>query len=474
MSEQIPVKDVTPDVQIQQPDPRKSNSFNPRNRIYVRAVQGLYQRLRQRMGFVMLGLFLLLPWVPYGGRQGILLDIADQKFQLFGLTLMPQDFTLVAYLFMLAAFSLFFVTTFLGRVWCGYMCPQTVWTFLFIWFEEKFEGTANQRKKLDQSPWNFDKAWRKAAKHLGWLAVALLTSLTFVAYFVPARELFPGFFTLQAGGWTSFAVIFFAFCTYGNAGWMREIMCTHICPYARFQSVMFDKDTFIVGYDPRRGEPRGPRSRKQDHKALGLGDCIDCQLCVQVCPTGIDIRNGLQYECINCGACIDACDGVMDKMGYPRKLISYTTEHQLSGGKTHVARPKLIGYGAVMAVMLGLFVLTLATRSLAQLDVVRDRNALYRETNEGLIENSYTLKVLNKDAKVHDFVLKVKGLPADAQWNGDQHIQVAPGELATLPISLVLDPADLKKPITDIHFQAQAADDPGIQADQDSRFFGPH
>ncbi|EKE75933.1 cytochrome c oxidase accessory protein CcoG [Gallaecimonas xiamenensis] len=469
MSEKIPVRDVT----IQQPDPNKSDRFNPRSRIYVRAVQGIYQRLRQRMGFVMLTLFLLLPWVPYGDRQGILLDVAEQKFYLFGVTLLPQDFTLLAYLFMIGAFGLFFVTTFLGRVWCGYWCPQTVWTFLFIWFEEKLEGTANQRKKLDQSPWNWNKGWRKTAKHLCWWLVSLLTALSFIAYFVPARSLFADFLTLQLGGGTLFWVLFFALCTYGNAGWMREIMCTHICPYARFQSVMFDKDTFIVGYDSARGEKRGPRGRKQDPKALGLGDCIDCQLCVQVCPTGIDIRNGLQYECINCGACIDACDGVMEKMGYPPRLIAYTTEHQLAGGKTKVARPKLLGYGAVLLVMLGLFVASLATRSLVQLDVVRDRNALYRETNEGLVENTYTLKVLNKDVDAHDFVLTVKGLPQGVQWQGEQQIKVAPGELATLPISLVVDPYDLQKPVTDIVFEVSLPGDDHNQVSQDSHFFGP-
>ncbi|WP_341502542.1 cytochrome c oxidase accessory protein CcoG [Gallaecimonas sp. GXIMD4217] len=471
MSEQIPIKDVTPQVKIQQPDPSKSNGHSPRNRIYVRAVQGVYQRIRQRMGWLMMLLFLVLPWIPYGDRQGILLDVVNQKFYLFGITLMPQDFTLLAYLFIIAAFGLFFVTTFLGRVWCGYMCPQTVWTFIFIWFEEKFEGSANQRKKLDQSPWDFNKIWRKGAKHASWLAFSLLTALTFVAYFLPAEEVFVGFF----GGALSFApvfwVLFFAFCTYGNAGWMREIMCTHMCPYARFQSAMFDKDTFIVGYDVARGEKRGPRGRKQDHKAMGLGDCIDCHLCVQVCPTGIDIRNGLQYECINCGACIDACDGVMDKMGYERGLIRYTTEHKLAGGHTHVVRPKLLGYGAIMVVMLGLFVYTLATRSLAHMDILRDRNALYRENVEGLIENSYTIKLLNKDVDSHVFVLDVEGLPAGWTWSGDREVLVASGELASLPITLVADPYELKRPITDIAFEAVAKDNADIKVETDSRFF---
>ena len=474
MSEQIPVKQIPPANPKKPDDGRQAERFNPGKRIYVRAVKGLYQRLRRNMGWLMMLAFLGLPWVPYEGRQGILLDLANQKFYLFGVTLWPQDLTLLAYLLMFSAFALFFMTTFLGRVWCGYMCPQTVWTFLFIWFEEKFEGNANQRKKLDSAPMSANKLWRKAAKHSGWLLVSLVTALTFVGYFVPINGLVLDFFTGQAGFWLTFWVLFFAFCTYGNAGWMREIMCTHMCPYARFQSAMFDKDTFIVGYDASRGEQRGPRSRKQDPKTLGLGDCIDCKLCVQVCPTGIDIRDGLQYECINCGACIDACDEVMVKMGYQPKLISYTTEHQLAGGKTHVLRPKLLGYGLVMIIMTGLLLVTFANRTLAQLDVVRDRSALYRESAEGLIVNEYTLKVLNKDVKAHEFVVTVKGIdPTALHWSGNHKIMVASGEVATLPVSLSVDPYDLKGTITDIEFSAKAADNADINAEHGSRFFGP-
>ncbi len=247
--------------------------------------------------------------------QAILLDIAEQRFSFFSLTLWPQDLTLLAWIFIIAAFALFFVTTFAGRVWCGFMCPQTTWTYMFVWLEEKIEGGRHQRMKLDQRPMDFDKFWRKSLKHLCWLIIALLTSLTFVGYFTPIDELFVDFALFETGFWAAFFIWFFTFCTYGNAGWMREIMCTHICPYARFQSVMFDKDTFTVAYDNQRGEQRGPRSRKTDRQELaakGLGDCIDCHLCVQVCPTGIDIRNGLQYECINCGACVDACNGVQN------------------------------------------------------------------------------------------------------------------------------------------------------------------
>lgn len=353
--DKIKIKDVTP--QQFNPKTHKGNAdrFNPSNRIYVRAVKGIYQQLRQRMGWVLMVLFMGIPWIPYGDRQAILLDIGQQQFNFFGTTLWPQDLTLLATVFMIAAFALFFVTTFLGRVWCGYFCPQTVWTFIYIWFEEKLEGAANKRRKQDGMKLTPKLLFRKALKHIAWIAVALLTGLTFVGYFVPVKTLFIDFFTFNTSFSAGFWVLFFAGCTYANAGWMRSIVCIHMCPYARFQSAMFDKDTYIVGYNTDRGETRGPRPRKKDPKALGLGDCIDCNLCVQVCPTGIDIRDGLQYECINCGACVDACDETMDRMGYETRLISYTTEHKLEGKHTKVMRPKLIGYGAVMIAMIGCF-----------------------------------------------------------------------------------------------------------------------
>ncbi len=353
--DKIDVKDVTP--KTFNPKTHKGNGdrFNPSNRIYVRESKGTFQKLRRYGGWFLLLLFALVPWIPYGERQAVLLDIGNQQFNFFGTTLYPQDLTLLALLFMVAAFGLFFITTFLGRVWCGYLCPQTVWTFMYIWFEEKLEGSANKRRKQDSGKLSPNLIVRKGLKHVAWLAIALATGFTFTGYFVPIGALVSDFFTLNASFWPVFWVLFFAGCTYANAGWMRSIMCIHMCPYARFQSAMFDKDTFIVGYNSQRGETRGPRSRKADPKTLGLGDCIDCDLCVQVCPTGIDIRDGLQYECINCGACIDACDKTMDRMGYEKGLISYTTEHRLSGKHTKVMRPKLLGYGSVLLVMIALF-----------------------------------------------------------------------------------------------------------------------
>ena len=457
-------------IKIHQPDANKADRFNPRNRIYVRAVEGLWTTLRRRLGWIAMLFFLLLPWIPWGDRQAVWFNLAEQKFHVFGLTIWPQDFTLLAALLMIAAFGLFFVTTYLGRVWCGYTCPQTVWTFIFMWFEEKLEGSRNKRMKQDQMPWSFDKLKRKTAKHGAWLLISLLTAMTFVSYFVPTREVYIEVFTLNASGSVYFWVIFFTFATYGNAGWMREIMCLHMCPYARFQSAMFDKNTYIVGYDTQRGETRGPRSRKADPKELGLGDCIDCDLCVQVCPTGIDIRNGLQYECINCGACIDACDTTMSRMGYDKGLISYTTENKLEGIKEKVLRPKLVGYGVILAVMVLVFVYATATIAPIRIDVIRDRNLLFRETDAGLIENTFTLKVLNKTEDTHIYNLSVEGL-SNYKWIGPQQVTLSGGEVLTLPISIAVDPDELSRAMTHINFEVET-DDGEIEAKQESRFFG--
>ncbi|MCL1095631.1 cytochrome c oxidase accessory protein CcoG [Shewanella kaireitica] len=457
-------------IKIHQPDANKADRFNPRNRIYVRAVEGLWTTLRRQLGWIAMLFFLLLPWIPWGDRQAVWFNLAEQKFHVFGLTIWPQDFTLLAALLMIAAFGLFFVTTYLGRVWCGYTCPQTVWTFIFIWFEEKLEGSRNKRMKLDQMPWSFDKLRRKTAKHSAWLLISLLTAMTFVSYFVPTREVYLEVFTLNASGSVYFWVIFFTFATYGNAGWMREIMCLHMCPYARFQSAMFDKNTYIVGYDTKRGETRGPRSRKADPKKMGLGDCIDCDLCVQVCPTGIDIRNGLQYECINCGACIDACDTTMSRMGYDKGLISYTTENKLEGIKEKVLRPKLVGYGVILAVMVLVFVYATATIAPIRIDVIRDRNLLFRETDAGLIENTFTLKVLNKTEDTHIYNLSVEGL-SNYKWIGPQQVTLSGGEVLTLPISIAVDPVELSRAMTHINFEVET-DDGEIEAKQESRFFG--
>ncbi|MGX9459694.1 cytochrome c oxidase accessory protein CcoG [Shewanella sp. A14] len=474
MTTEFNPKDVSKQqrIKIHQPDASKADRFNPRNRIYVRAIDGLWTKVRRQMGWIAMLFFLLLPWLPWGDRQAVWFNLGEQKFHVFGLTIWPQDLTLLAALFTIAAFGLFFVTTYLGRVWCGYTCPQTVWTFIFIWFEEKFEGARNKRIKLDQMPWSINKLWRKTAKHTSWILISLLTATTFVSYFVPSRELYVDVFTFNASGGIYFWIVFFTIATYGNAGWMREIMCIHMCPYARFQAAMFDKNTYIVGYDAKRGETRGPRTRKQDPKDMGLGDCIDCDLCVQVCPTGIDIRNGLQYECINCGACIDACDNTMERMGYDKGLISYTTENKLDGVKEKVLRPKLVGYGVALTVMILVFIYASATIAPVRMDVIRDRNALFRENNQGNTENTFTIKILNKTEQPQEYDLSVEGLP-NAQWIGPQHVAIEAGEVLTLPISIAVDPIELKRTITKIDIKIDATiDGSPIEIKQETRFFG--
>jgi cytochrome c oxidase accessory protein FixG len=474
MSERIPVKVITP-VKIHKPKGHEDRDrYTPRSHIYVRKVEGMLETLRRFFGLFFLGLFVILPWLQFDGHQAILLDIGAQRFNIFGLTLWPQDLTLLAWIFIVAAFALFYKTTIAGRVWCGFMCPQTTWTFIYIWFEEQIEGSRNKRIKLDERNMDFDKFWRKALKHIAWVGVALLTALVFVGYFTPIEVLFVEFFTWKAPFWATFSVIFFTFCTYGNAGWMREIMCTHICPYARFQSAMFDKDTFTVAYNANRGEKRGPRGRKmtpEQRQTKALGDCIDCNLCVQVCPTGIDIRNGLQYECINCGACVDACNGVMDKMNYDKGLISFTSEHQLAGGKTEIIRPKLVGYAVVLAVMVGLLALEIATRVPLEVDIIRDRGALYRETNDGLIENVYTLKILNKSQLKTLYQISIEGLP-NHRYSGEEIVTVKGGEAFSLPISVAVDESVLKESITGITIRVTGSDTKGdsVEVEEPTKF----
>ncbi|WP_026971161.1 cytochrome c oxidase accessory protein CcoG [Aliagarivorans marinus] len=461
MSERIPVKQVEPKKRKPQGD-----RYNPKDKIYVRAQLGRFQLLRKYMGWLFIVAFLLVPFIPWGERQAILLDIGARQYHFFGLTLWPQDLLLLAWFFIVAAFALFFITTFLGRVWCGYLCPQTVWTFIFIWFEEKIEGSANKRRKLDQMPMDGSKFFKKFLKHFAWLAVSLFTALAFAAYFVPVKQLWVEFFTFQSSAAVTFSVLFFTLATYANAGWMRTIVCTHMCPYARFQSAMFDKDTYIVGYDEQRGEQRGPRKRKADPKALGLGDCVDCDLCVQVCPAGIDIRDGLQYECINCGACIDACDVTMERMNYPKGLIRYTTEHNLAGQQTSVVRPKLIGYGLVLSVIVVAFVITLLNVKPMQLDIIRDRQALFVTNNEGWVENSYTLKIINKSSEPQQFELSLLGLE-DYQWIGPQALQIPANTVWTQPITIAVDPYELESPNLEVQFVLSSR---GHRLEHSSRF----
>jgi cytochrome c oxidase accessory protein FixG len=355
----------------------------------------------------LLGLYYIIPWFNWAGHQAVLFDLPARKFYILGLTFWPQDFIFLALMLIIAGLSLFFVTAVAGRLWCGFACPQTVWTEVFLWLERLVEGDRNKRIKLDASPWNRNKIVRKTGKQVIWISFALWTGFTFVGFFTPIRELGHSVFTFQLGGWETFWMLFYSFATYGNAGILREQVCKYMCPYARFQSAMFDKDTLVIAYDERRGEPRGGRRKSDNPAEKGLGDCIGCTLCVQVCPTGIDIREGLQIECIACAACIDVCDQVMDKMGYAKGLVSYTTEHKISGAESHVFRPRIFVYSVLLLTLITGVIWSVNQRVLLRADLLRDRNALYRELPDNMIENVYTLKLINMDFKAHQYRIEV-------------------------------------------------------------------
>ncbi|WP_273527373.1 cytochrome c oxidase accessory protein CcoG [Pseudomonas sp.] len=467
MTEQIPVRDVTPPAKVA----ASNDLYAAREKIYTRAFSGLFRNLRRVGGAALFILFFGTVWLNWDGRQAVWWDLPERKFHIFGATFWPQDFMLLSWLLIICAFGLFFITVFAGRVWCGYTCPQSVFTWVFMWAEKITEGDRNQRMKLDKAPMSANKFLRKFAKHAIWIAVGVLVAITFVGYFTPIRQLVPDLITFQVNGWTAFWIGFFTLATYGSAGFLREQVCIYMCPYARFQSVMFDKDTLIVSYDPRRGEKRGPRKKEADYRAMGLGDCIDCTMCVQVCPTGIDIRDGLQIECIGCAACIDACDAIMDKMNYPRGLISYTTEHNLSGQQTHLLRPRLIGYAVALSVMIGLFAYAVYDRPLVKLDVLKDR-VLYRENEQGRIENVYTLKVMNKAQHAQSFVITTSGLDGLA-YEGRSEVRAQAGELVTIPVELSMAPEKLPSSTNEIVFHIKSMDDESISDEADSRFIGP-
>ncbi len=447
-------------------------AYRSEPKIYPREVSGRFASLRKLAVYVLLGWFYLLPWVNWDERQAVLFDLPARKFHLFGLILWPQDFPYLALLLIVAAISLFFFTALAGRLWCGYACPQTVWTEAFIWMEQWTEGRHNKRKKLDAGPWTGEKIMRKSAKQFLWITFALFTGFTFVGYFTPIRELVGSVMTLSLGPWETFWGLFYGFATYGNAGYMREQVCKYMCPYARFQSAMFDKDTLIISYDEERGEPRGKRRRGQDPKAAGLGDCVDCTLCVQVCPTGIDIRKGLQYECIACAACIDACDSVMDKLEYPRGLIRYTTDHAVHGEKIRVIRPRIIIYATLLAVIIGASAFSLFNRTPYIVDVIRDRNAIYRDAGPDHIDNVYTVKILNQLDRERSFALSVSGLDGAALSGVDTEHTVAAGAVLTLPVTVRVPRASLAG-VGEVLFEVRALDDSGQSVTEDSSFLGP-
>jgi len=444
-------------------------------KIYPRAVTGVFNYWRIALVVFTQLIFYGLPWVTWNDRQAVLFDLGARKFFLFDLVFWPQDFIWFAVILILSALGLFLFTAIAGRLWCGYACPQTVYTELFMWIENWIEGDYKQQKKLNDMPWNGQKILRRGGKHVVWVLLSLWTGFTFVGYFTPVTVLWQEMLTFSFGPWETFWIFFYAFATWGFAGFMREQVCKYMCPYARFQSVMFDPDTLIITYDYKRGESRGTRKKSADYKAQGLGDCVDCGICVQVCPTGIDIRNGLQYMCIGCAACIDACDQVMDKMGYPKGLIRYSTQNAIDGMypdaeiKKHVFRPRTLFYIAVVSVITIAFFYTLAMRIPMRADVLRDRLTLSREAANGQIENLYQLRIINMDGKPHRYSIDVSGIEGLRVVTGDS-VEIPALGTVNLNVVLSADRMALKRPSQPVMFKIKAEDDASIVREAKSSF----
>ena len=444
-------------------------------KIYPRAVTGIFNYWRIALVVFTQAIFYGLPWITWNDRQAVLFDLGARKFYLFDLVFWPQDFIWLAVILILSALGLFLFTAIAGRLWCGYACPQTVYTELFIWIESWIEGDYKKQQKLNAMPWNGEKLLRRGGKHVAWVLLSLWTGFTFVGYFTPIHVLGQEVLALSTGPWETFWILFYGFATWGFAGFMREQVCKYMCPYARFQSVMFDTDTLIITYDYQRGESRGTRRKGADYKTQGLGDCVDCGICVQVCPTGIDIRNGLQYMCIGCAACVDACDQVMDKMGYPKGLIRYSTQNAIDGVYSdkeipkHVFRPRTLFYIAVVSIITAAFFYTLAMRIPMRVDVIRDRLTLSREVENGQIENLYQLRIINMENSAHHYRIKASGIKGLLVTTGDN---VGVSALSTVNHNVVLraDPGELNRPSQPVLFTIQADENPKIVREAKSSF----
>lgn len=455
-----------------------------RSKIYPRSVSGLFARWRIIMVIATQVLFYGLPWLQWNGRQAVLFDLGARKFYIFDMVLWPQDVIYLTVLLVLSAFSLFLFTAIAGRLFCGYACPQTVYTEIFMWVERKVEGDRVARIRLDEQPWSLRKFRIKATKHFIWIAIAWWTGSTFIGYFAPIRELGANLLALNLGPWQWFWMVFYSFATWGNAGFMREAVCQYMCPYARFQSVMVDDDTFVVTYDHVRGEPRGGRSRKIDHKEASMGDCVDCTLCVQVCPTGIDIRDGLQYMCIGCGACVDACDQVMDKMGYDRGLIRYTSGRAIVDGlsqtqvRKRVLRPRVLIYISILSLIALAFTVSLFTRTTLRMDVIRDRGMLGREVPGGFIENVYQLQFINATEKPLVLQLSATGVPSlmvNTANDDETSVSLDPASNKIVPVVIRVPANGLESGLHEIQIVAEGVTEGGKKArvQERSSFFVP-
>ncbi|WP_082798053.1 cytochrome c oxidase accessory protein CcoG [Collimonas arenae] len=450
--------------------------YQARQQIYPRDVNGRYATLRWVCVWLTQLVFYGMPWLRWNDRQAVLFDLATRKFYLFGIVLWPQDFIYLAVLLIICAFSLFLFTAIAGRVWCGYACPQTVYTKIFLWLESRIEGPRSARMRLDRQAWSLDKLLRKGGKHVAWAAVALWTGFTFVGYFTPIRDLAREATVFGLGSWEWFWVLFYGFATYGNAGWMREQVCKYMCPYARFQSAMFDRDSLIITYDAERGEPRSSHYQKTPEPTRS--PCIDCSMCVQVCPTGIDIRGGLQYMCIGCAACVDACNMVMDKIGAQRGLIRYSTEYAMaeklspSAILRRVVRPRVLVYSSALLVIITIFIGSLALRVPLKLDVIRDRGSMGREVEEGAVENVYRLQAINTDELPRRYKISVTGIDGIA-LSGDDEVSLGAIETRLLPVRVRVPHGQGRPGSNIIYFKLQSIDGTRAQVNEKAVFYIP-
>ncbi|HPU18888.1 MAG TPA: cytochrome c oxidase accessory protein CcoG [Alicycliphilus sp.] len=454
----------------EKPKTESASLYEAQKKVYPRSISGVFANWRWIMVYVTQLVFYGLPWLQWGERQMVLFDLGARRFYIFGLVLYPQDFIYLTGLLIISALALFLFTAVAGRLWCGFSCPQTVYTEIFMWIEHKIEGDRSARIRLDNGPWTFEKTWKKSLKQLVWITVSFWTGFTFVGYFVPIRELGGELMSLH-GSWQIFWVFFYGLATYGNAGYLREQVCKYMCPYARFQSAMFDNDTLVVTYDPERGEPRGPRTKAVDYKAKGLGDCIDCSLCVQVCPTGIDIRDGLQYDCIGCGLCVDACNTVMDKMQYPRGLIRFSTQNGVKNHWTQsqmlkrVLRPRVLFYsGILIALCIGMMA-SLVVRTPLKVDIVRDRAALSRIVAGGKLENIYRLQIMNATEGAQRYVISARGLDG-LEVISEPEIDIGPAESRWVVVRLQIPYGSAAPGSHTVYFDVRAQDDKGQVAEK--------
>ncbi|MEM7070200.1 MAG: cytochrome c oxidase accessory protein CcoG [Pseudomonadota bacterium] len=395
--------------------------FQKEPKIYPKRVWGRYRKIKWISMIITLGIYYIAPFIRWdrglnAPDQAILIDMENRRAYFFFIEIWPQEVYYLTGLLILAAVGLFFITSLVGRVWCGYLCFQTVWTDLFVWVERLVQGDRNARKKLDESGWTFKKIRQKVITHAIWLIIGLCTGGAWVFYFNDAPTLIEQIIHFDVPwsvlGW----IVALTFTTYIMAGFSRQQVCKYMCPYARFQSAMFDRDTLIIGYDEQRGEPRGKFNEKISKK---LGDCIDCSLCVQVCPVGIDIRKGLQYECITCGLCIDACNNVMDKLNLPRGLIRYDTPtnqesrqlgHRQKTVWDYALRIRTFYYIAILTAVSAIMLYSLAVRSPLDLTILHDRNPLFVKLSDGSIRNGYEIRISNKTHEDRLYRLEIEGI----------------------------------------------------------------